>query len=184
MLLLARARTVRAVVLGARPLASSADAKYRSAEQRARRQLRVASKLQRALADLIADGARVRTARTAADVIVTGVTISSDLKAATAYWLPDPRSSAPVSTLAALLARQAPALSRRLADRSELRSVPRLSFQHDDSLVGTQRVTHLIELLALERAQREGAALATGAGELADGAVGGHIAKDGGRTPR
>lgn len=141
---------------GARGLASSADAKHRSTEMRARRQLRVASKLQRALSELLADGSRVRTASTAADVIVTAVTVSSDLKAATAFWLPEPRSRVPVPTLAKLLARQAPGLSHRLSNRAELRSVPRLAFKYDESLVGTQRVASLIELLALDRERREG----------------------------
>lgn len=142
---------------GVRALASSADAKYRTAEQRARRQLRVASKIQRALSDLLGEGSLLRTASTSADVIVTAVTVSSDLKAATAYWLPDPRSRVPVPALAKLLARQAPGLSHRLSNRSELRSVPRLAFKYDEGLVGTQRVVDLIDLLALDREQREAA---------------------------
>jgi ribosome-binding factor A len=145
--------------VGRRLLATSADGKWKTAEQRARRQLRVGSKIQRALADLLASTSALRTANTATEVVVTGVTVSADLKAATAYWLPDPRSRAPAAHLATLLARQAGPLAHRLANEAELRAVPRLRFRLDEARTQTQRVADLIELLARDRAQREGAAL-------------------------
>ncbi|KAJ1623704.1 hypothetical protein T492DRAFT_1053344 [Pavlovales sp. CCMP2436] len=148
-------------------LATSSDAKHRTAEMRGRRQLRISSKIQRALAELLSASSIIRTSNTATDVMVTGITVSPDMKAATAYWMPDPRSRVPKERLQTLLQRQAVGLARTLANNVQLRSVPKLTFMHDEALAGGQRVVMLIDLLNLDRKRREVPQPA----ELEDGAV-------------
>lgn len=149
----APARTGWACALGPARGVSS-DAAHRTAEHRARRQLRVGSKIQRVLADLLQEKIATRTMGVPPDVLITHVSTSGDLRAATVYWLPSPTSRVPADRITTALKRQARPLSVQLANTAKLRWVPRLSFVHDDRLLQAHRVSDLIDALGQEAAER------------------------------
>ena len=93
------------------------------------RQLRVGEALRHALIDIIGRGGFRDPALAGAQVTVTEVRVSPDLKNATAYVVPFAKGD-PVA-LAKALGHAAPYLRRQLADAVELRYLPQLRFEPD-----------------------------------------------------
>lgn len=108
---------------------------------RSQRQLRVGEMIRRTLAELLAQGDLHDPDLDGASITVGEVRASPDLKHATAYVLPLGGQNADV--VLAALRRQRPAIRHRLAKSVELRAVPDLHFEIDetfDRLDATRRM--------------------------------------------
>jgi ribosome-binding factor A len=106
------------------------------------RQLRVGEALRHALIDIIGRGGFRDPALAGAQVTVTEVRVSPDLKNATAYVVPFAKGD-PVA-LAKALGHAAPYLRRQLADAVELRYLPQLRFEPDLSFDKAAEIDRLL----------------------------------------
>src|SRR5258708_35984319 len=95
------------------------------------RQLRVGEEIRHALARILSRGELRDPALSTAQVTVTEVRVSPDLKAATVFVTPFGGGDA--SALVKALKRAAPYLPRDLAHQAVLRAPPRLRFEADQT---------------------------------------------------
>src|SRR5690348_7939930 len=93
------------------------------------RQLRVGEELRHALAQLLRPGELRDPALREANITVSEVRVSPDLKNATAFVMP--LAGANAAEIMAGLKRSAPFLKARVAHAVELRQVPNLTFAFD-----------------------------------------------------
>ena len=107
------------------------------------RQLRVGEEIRHALAWLLERGEVHDPAVTAQPLTVTEVSVSPDLKNATAYIVPLGGAGAIEDALAGL-SRAAPYLRHRVAEKVRLRYTPRLSFAADTSFDNAGRIDALL----------------------------------------
>ena len=119
------------------------------AAQRGQRQLRVGEELRHALARLLRPGELRDPALFDADVTVTEVRISPDLRNATAFVMP--LGGANAADIIAGLRRSAPYLKGQVAKAVRLRRVPNLSFQLDSAFDSAERIATLLHSEAVER---------------------------------
>jgi ribosome-binding factor A len=110
--------------------------------QRGQRQLRVGEELRHTLARLLRPGELRDPALFDANVTVTEVRISPDLRNATAFVMPLGGSDA--ADIIAGLRRSAPYLKGQIAKAVRLRHVPNLSFQLDSAFDSAQRIASLL----------------------------------------
>jgi ribosome-binding factor A len=106
------------------------------------RQLRVGEEIRHALARIFARGELHDPELAGADITVSEVRASPDLKAATVFVLP--LGGEGTDRLIAALGRAAPAVRAMLAREVQLRFVPNLRFQPDRSFDNARRVEALL----------------------------------------
>ncbi|HEV2189486.1 MAG TPA: 30S ribosome-binding factor RbfA [Stellaceae bacterium] len=122
------------------------------AERRAepsQRQLRVGEELRHALAQLLRPGELRDPALYDANVTVTEVQVSPDLRNATAFVMPLGGTNA--ADIIAALRRSAPFLKGRVARSVQLRLVPNLSFALDSAFDSAERIAAVLHSEAVER---------------------------------
>src|SRR3977135_4750421 len=95
------------------------------------RELRVGEELRHVLAQLLRPGELRDPALREANVTVTEVRVSPDLRNATAFVMP--LGGANAEEIIAGLRRSAPFLKKRLAPMIELRHMPNIAFELDDA---------------------------------------------------
>jgi ribosome-binding factor A len=117
---------------------------------RNQRQLRVGEELRHALAQLLRPGELRDPALRDANVTVTEVRISPDLRNATVFVMPLAGSDA--GAVIEGLKRGAPFLKGRIARMVELRQVPNLSFALDNAF---DNAAHIAAILARPDVQRD-----------------------------
>jgi ribosome-binding factor A len=120
-----------------------------SARAASPRQLRVGEELRHVLAQLLRPGELRDPALHDANITVSEVQISPDLKKATAFVVP--LAGAATTEIMAGLKRSAPFLRGRLARAVELRQVPNLSFALDTAFDSAARITGLLTRPEVER---------------------------------
>lgn len=120
-----------------------------SARTASQRQLRVGEELRHALAQLLRPGELRDPALHDANITVTEVRISPDLKNATAFVMP--LAGADAADIMAGLKRSAPYLKGRLARIVELRQVPNLTFALDTAFDRAARISALLHRPEIER---------------------------------
>jgi len=108
------------------------------AGERSQRQLRVGEELRHALARLLRPGELRDPALFDANVTVTEVQLSPDLRNATAFVMPLGGSNA--ADIVAGLRRSAPYLKGQIARMVQLRRVPNLSFALDSAFDSADRI--------------------------------------------
>ncbi|MBX6320369.1 MAG: 30S ribosome-binding factor RbfA [Rhodospirillaceae bacterium] len=143
----------------------------RSQSAPSQRQLRVGEEIRHALARIFSRGELHDPDLSAADITVSEVRVSADLRAATAFVLP--LGGAGTDRLLAALARAVPAVRARLAREVELRFVPTLRFEPDRSFENASRIHALLHDPVVARdiaAGREGAEEPADRGSDEDGA--------------
>jgi ribosome-binding factor A len=113
------------------------------------RQLRVGEELRHALAQLLRPGELRDPALRDANITVTEVQVSPDLKNATAFVMPLAGSDAP--DVMAGLRRSAVFLKGRVARTVELRQVPNLVFALDNAFEHAARIAALLAQPEVER---------------------------------
>jgi ribosome-binding factor A len=113
------------------------------------RQLRVGEELRHALAQLLRPGELRDPALRDANITVTEVRISPDLKNATAYVMP--LAGANADEIMVGLKRSAPFLKARVARTVELRQVPNLAFAFDTAFDTAARISALLHTPEVER---------------------------------
>src|SRR5437660_9104841 len=113
------------------------------------RQLRVGEELRHALAELLRPGELRDPALREANVTVTEVRLSPDLRNATAFVMPLGGDKA--EEIMAGLRRSAPYLKGRLARMVDLRHVPNISFAFDNAFDSAARISALLATPAVER---------------------------------
>ena len=113
------------------------------------RQLRVGEELRHLLAELLRPGELRDPALREANVTVTEVRLSPDLRNATAFVMPLGGEKA--DEIMAGLRRSAPFLKARLARMIELRHVPNIAFAFDNAFDSAARISALLASLAVER---------------------------------
>jgi len=113
------------------------------------RQLRIGEELRHALAQLLRPGELRDPALHGANITVTEVRISPDLKNATAYVMP--LAGANSDEIMAGLKRSAPFLKVRVARTVELRQVPNLTFAFDTAFDTAARIAALLHAPEVER---------------------------------
>jgi ribosome-binding factor A len=113
------------------------------------RQLRVGEELRHALAQLLRPGELRDPALRDANITVTEVRISPDLKNATAFVMP--LAGANAEEIMAGLKRSAPFLKARVARTVELRQVPNLAFAIDTAFDSAARIAALLQAPEVER---------------------------------
>lgn len=113
------------------------------------RQLRVGEELRHALAQLLRPGELRDPALREANITVTEVRISPDLKNATAFVMP--LAGANAADILAGLKRSTPYLRARLARTVELRQVPNLVFAFDNAFDNAARIAELLARPEVER---------------------------------
>ena len=117
--------------------------------QKTQRQLRVGEELRHALAQMLRPGEMRDPALYDANVTVTEVQISPDLRNATAFVMPLGGSDA--ADIVAALRRSAPFLKGRIARAVRLRNVPNLAFALDSAFDSAQRIAAVLHSEAVER---------------------------------
>jgi ribosome-binding factor A len=133
------------------------------------RQLRVGEEIRHALARIFARGELHDPELRAADITVSEVRMSPDLRAATAFVAP--LGGQGTERLIAALSRAAPAVRARLAREVELRYLPALRFEADRSFDAASRVEALLHDPAVARdLAADAAPQAEGEGTEEDGA--------------
>ncbi|HTT80827.1 MAG TPA: 30S ribosome-binding factor RbfA [Stellaceae bacterium] len=126
------------------------EKEYGSAARPAsQRQLRVGEALRHALAQLLRPGELRDPALSGADITVTEVRVSPDLKNATAFVMP--LAGANTAEIMAGLRRSAPFLRGRLARAVELRQTPNLVFALDHAFDNAARIAALLARPEVER---------------------------------
>jgi ribosome-binding factor A len=123
------------------------------AAQRGQRQLRVGEELRHVLAQLLRPGALRDPALFDANVTVTEVRISPDLRNATAFVMP--LGGGNTADIIAGLRRSAPYLKGQVAKAVRLRNVPNLSFQLDNAFDSADRIATLLHSEEVERDLRD-----------------------------
>lgn len=113
------------------------------------RQLRVGEELRHALARLLRPGELRDPALREADITVTEVRVSPDLKNATAFVMP--LAGANAGDIMAGLKRSAVFLKGRIARTVELRQVPNLVFALDTAFDSAARIAALLARPEVER---------------------------------
>ena len=113
------------------------------------RQLRVGEELRHLLAELLRPGELRDPALRDANVTVTEVRLSPDLRNATAFVMP--LGGAKAEEIMAGLRRSAPFLKTRLARMVELRHVPNLAFAFDNAFDSAARISALLASPTVER---------------------------------
>ncbi len=113
------------------------------------RQLRVGEELRHLLAELLRPGELRDPALREANVTVTEVRLSPDLRNATAFVMPLGGEKA--EEIMAGLRRSAPFLKARLARMVELRHVPNIGFAFDNAFDSAARISALLASPAVER---------------------------------
>lgn len=117
------------------------------------RQLRVGEELRHALAQLLRPGELHDPALFDANVTVTEVQLSPDLRNATAFVMP--LGGANAADIIAGLRRSAPYLKSRIARQVRLRYAPNLSFALDSAFDSADRIAALLHGEAVERDLRD-----------------------------
>jgi ribosome-binding factor A len=117
------------------------------------RQLRVGEELRHALAQLLRPGELRDPTLCDANITVTEVQISPDLRNATAFVMP--LGGANAGDIIAALRRSAPFLKGRVARTVRLRLVPNLSFALDIAFDSAERIAALLHSDAVERDLRD-----------------------------
>jgi len=117
---------------------------------RSQRQLRVGEELRHALAQLLRPGELRDPALRDANITVSEVRISPDLRNATAFVMPLAGQNA--DEIMAGLKRSAPFLKGCIAKIVELRQVPNLSFAFDNAF---DNAAHIAALLARPEVERD-----------------------------
>jgi len=120
-----------------------------SAQPISQRQLRVGEELRHALARLLRPGELRDPALREANITVTEVRVSPDLKNATAFVMP--LAGANTAEIMAGLKRSAVFLKGRMARMVELRQVPNLVFAVDTAFDGAARIAALLARPEVER---------------------------------
>jgi len=123
--------------------------KSRSGNAPSQRQLRVGEEIRHILADILSRGEFRDPGLLDRTVTVTEVRISPDLHNATVFVVPLGGEDA--DTLLPALKRVASYLRSNLANRMQLRTVPQLSFELDNSFDYAQRIDQLLHSPAVER---------------------------------
>ena len=113
------------------------------------RQLRVGEELRHALAQLLRPGELRDPALRDANITVTEVRVSPDLKNATAFVMPLAGSNS--DEVMAGLKRSAPFLRARLARMVELRQAPNIAFAFDTAFDTAARIAALLHAPEVER---------------------------------
>ncbi len=113
------------------------------------RQLRVGEEIRHLLAQLLRPGELRDPALREANVTVTEVRLSPDLRSATAYVMPFGGANA--DEIIEGLRRSAPFLKARLAGELGLRYVPNLVFALDQAFDSAERIAALLASPAVER---------------------------------
>ncbi len=113
------------------------------------RQLRVGEAIRHLLAQLLRPGELRDPALRDANITVTEVRLSPDLRNATAYVMP--LGGANASPIMEGLGRSAPFLKARLARELDLRYVPNLAFALDKAFESAERIAALLASPAVER---------------------------------
>jgi ribosome-binding factor A len=113
------------------------------------RQLRVGEELRHALAQLLRPGELRDPALREANITVTEVRVSPDLKNATAFVMP--LAGSKTEEIMTGLKRSAPFLRGRIARTVELRQVPSLVFAFDTAFDNAARIEALLRRPEVER---------------------------------
>ncbi|MGD9614333.1 MAG: 30S ribosome-binding factor RbfA [Alphaproteobacteria bacterium] len=113
------------------------------------RQLRVGEELRHALAQLLRPGELRDPALRDANITVTEVRVSPDLKNATAYVIP--LAGANADEIMSGLKRSAPYLRTMLARNVELRQAPNVAFAYDNAFDSAARISELLHRPEVER---------------------------------
>jgi ribosome-binding factor A len=113
------------------------------------RQLRVGEEIRHLLAQLVRPGELRDPALREANITVTEVRLSPDLRNATAFVMP--LAGANAAEIMAGLKRSAPFLKARLAGELDLRYVPNLAFALDNAFESAERIATLLASPAVER---------------------------------
>src|SRR4051794_22413200 len=113
------------------------------------RQLRVGEELRHALAQLLRPGELRDPALRDANITVTEVRVSPDLKNATAFVMP--LAGANADDVMNGLKRSAPYLKAMLARSVELRQAPNIAFAYDTSFDSAARIAQLLHSPEVER---------------------------------
>jgi ribosome-binding factor A len=113
------------------------------------RQLRVGEELRHLLAELLRPGELRDPALRGANVTVTEVRLSPDLRNATAFVMPLGGEKA--EEVMAGLRRSAPFLKARLARMIDLRHMPNIAFAFDNAFDSAARISALLASPAVER---------------------------------
>jgi ribosome-binding factor A len=106
---------------------------------------RVAEMIKRETADILEK--QVRDPRVSGMVSVTDVEVTQDLSFARIYVSVLPQGASVADVLRALQS-AAPFVRRQLASRLDLREMPEIRFEHDDSLERGARVDELLRKIA------------------------------------
>jgi ribosome-binding factor A len=117
--------------------------------ERSQRQLRVGEELRHALAQLLRPGELRDPTLYDANVTVTEVQVSPDLRNATAFVMP--LGGAQSADIIGALRRSAPYLKGQIARTVRLRHVPNLSFALDSAFDSAERITTLLHSEAVAR---------------------------------
>ena len=120
-----------------------------AAGERSQRQLRVGEEMRHALAQLLRPGELHAPALFDANVTVTEVQLSPDLRNATAFVVPLGGKNA--AEIVAGLRRSAPYLKSQMAKFIRLRRVPSLSFAIDSAFDSADRINTLLHSEAVDR---------------------------------
>jgi ribosome-binding factor A len=124
-----------------------------SAGERSQRQLRVGEEVRHALARLLRPGELRDPALFDANVTVTEVQLSPDLRNATAFVMP--LGGANAADIIAGLRRSAPYLKGQLGKLVRLRRVPNLSFALDGAFDSAERIATVLRSEAVARDLRD-----------------------------
>ncbi|HWD58765.1 MAG TPA: 30S ribosome-binding factor RbfA [Stellaceae bacterium] len=116
---------------------------------RSQRQLRVGEELRHALAQLLRPGELHDPALFDANVTVTEVRLSPDLRSATAFVMP--LGGANAADIITGLKRSAPYLKSQIARLVRLRHVPNLGFELDGAFDAADRISTLLHSEPVER---------------------------------
>src|SRR5579862_7553574 len=120
---------------------------------RSQRQLRVGEEMRHALARLLRPGELRDPALFDANVTVTEVQLSPDLRNATAFVMPLGGTNA--ADIVAGLRRSAPYLKAQLGKSVRLRRVPNLSFALDSAFDSAERIATVLHSEAVARDLQE-----------------------------
>jgi ribosome-binding factor A len=124
-----------------------------AAGERSQRQLRVGEEVRHALARLLRPGELRDRALFDANVTVTEVQLSPDLRNATAFVMP--LGGANAADIIAGLRRSAPYLKGQLGKLIRLRRVPNLSFALDSAFDSAERIATVLRNEAVARDLRD-----------------------------
>lgn len=117
-------------------------ARHRAAKGPSQRQLRVGEELRHALSRILSRGDLRDPELAEANITVTEVRVSPDMKAATVFVVPFAEGSP--EALVAALTRAAPYFRGQLGQEIELRYTPKLRFEADRSFDEAARIDSLL----------------------------------------